>query len=169
VSVEPVDHEPTDREDYGPGRQAVPFERGTDGPRVVIIGVDGSRTSLRAASYAAGLARRQRSALLVVFVASSAPLTALASGFAVSAVHETQLKLAADLRNECRRSAEELGVPITFLCRRGDAYTELCNAADEARADLVVVGSSMQAGHRLLGSIATRLVKAGRWPVIVVP
>lgn len=58
---------------------------------------------------------------------------------------------------------------MTFLCRRGDAYTELCKAADESRADLVVVGSSEQAGHRLVGSVATRLVRAGRWPVIVVP
>jgi hypothetical protein len=32
-----------------------------------------------------------------------------------------------------------------------------------------VVGASMQAGHRFAGSIAIRLVKAGRWPVTVVP
>jgi len=27
----------------------------------------------------------------------------------------------------------------------------------------------MQAGHRWIGSLAVRLVKAGRWPVTVVP
>ena len=58
---------------------------------------------------------------------------------------------------------------MTFLCRRGDAYAELCAAADEPRADMVVVGSSEQAGHRLVGSVATRLVRTGRWPVVVVP
>ncbi|MEU7604012.1 universal stress protein, partial [Streptomyces sp. NPDC041003] len=26
-----------------------------------------------------------------------------------------------------------------------------------------------QAGHRIVGSVAIRLVKAGRWPVTVVP
>ena len=41
------------------------FERGTDGPRVIVASVDGSTTSLRAASYAAGLARRQSAELLV--------------------------------------------------------------------------------------------------------
>ena len=37
------------------------FELGTDGPKMIVVGLDGSRTSWRAASYANGLARRQRS------------------------------------------------------------------------------------------------------------
>jgi nucleotide-binding universal stress UspA family protein len=161
--------QPLDREEYGPGARPLPFERGTDGPRVVLVGVDGSRTSLRAVAYAAGLARRQGSALVVVFVSSPTGYTAMMSGVVAGAVQQTHDELAEDLRQVCRGAAEELGLPVTFLCRRGDAYAELCAAADEARADLVVVGSSEQAGHRLLGSVATRLVRTGRWPVVVVP
>ncbi|MBL6274898.1 universal stress protein [Micromonospora fiedleri] len=158
-----------DRQQYGPQARAVPYERGTDGPRVVLVGVDGTRTSLRAASYAAGLARRQGARLVVVFVSSPAGFAAMMSGVVAEAVQQTHDELTEDLRQECRRSAEELDVPVTFLCRRGDAYAELCAAADETRADLVVVGSSEQAGHRLVGSVATRLVRTGRWPVVVVP
>ncbi|NES28530.1 universal stress protein [Micromonospora terminaliae] len=158
-----------ERERYGPEARPLPFERGTDGPRVVLVGVDGSRTSLRAASYAAGLARRQGAGLVVVFVSSPSPYTAIMSGVVAGAVQQTQDELAAELREECRRGAEELGLPVTFLCRRGDAYAELAKAADEQRADLVVVGSSEQAGHKLVGSVATRLVRTGRWPVVVVP
>jgi Universal stress protein family len=44
------------------------FEFGTDGPSLIMVGVDGSRTSLRAAAYAAGLARRQHCRLLAVYV-----------------------------------------------------------------------------------------------------
>ncbi|WP_247658694.1 universal stress protein [Micromonospora sp. U56] len=55
------------------------------------------------------------------------------------------------------------------MCRRGDAYTDLCAAADETHADLVVVGASEQAGHRFVGSVATRLVRTGRRPIVVVP
>ncbi|SCL33905.1 Nucleotide-binding universal stress protein, UspA family [Micromonospora pallida] len=160
---------PLDREEYGPRARPLPFERGTDGPRVVLTGVDGTRTSLRAASYAAGLARRQGAALVVVFVSSPALYTALADGVVAGAVQRNHDELVAELREECRRGAEELGLPVTFLCRRGDAYAELAAAADETRADLVVVGSSEQAGHRLVGSVATRLVRTGRWPVVVVP
>jgi nucleotide-binding universal stress UspA family protein len=169
VSAQPAGHESADREEYGPVHEPGPFERGTDGPRVVMVGVDGSLTSLRAASYAAGLARRQHSALVVVFVSAPSALTSLAPGLAASAVQQAQDELAAELRAECRRAAEELRLPMTFLCRRGDTYTELCAVADGMRADLVVVGASTRAGHRLIGSIATRLVRAGRWPVVVVP
>jgi nucleotide-binding universal stress UspA family protein len=62
-----------------------------------------------------------------------------------------------------------VGVPIEFLAVRGDPYTELKRVAEEVRADAVVVGASAKAGHRFVGSLAVRLVKAGRWPVTVVP
>ena len=52
---------------------------------------------------------------------------------------------------------------------RGDPFTELRRVADEIRADGVVVGASAHAGHRLVGSLAVRLVKAARWPVTVGP
>jgi nucleotide-binding universal stress UspA family protein len=41
--------------------------------------------------------------------------------------------------------------------------------AKELHPDAVVVGASMQAGHRIIGSLATHLVRSARWPVIVVP
>ena len=62
-----------------------------------------------------------------------------------------------------------IGLEARFRAERGDAYTELVRIADDERADLVVVGASARAGHRLVGSIAVRLVRAGRWPVTVVP
>ncbi|MEU1585263.1 universal stress protein [Micromonospora sp. NPDC005710] len=158
-----------DREEYGPKTRSLPFERGTDGPRVIMVGIDGTRTSERAGSYAAGLARRQGSALVVVFVSSASGLTALVPGMDAGAVQRTHDELADELRRECRRGAEQWGIPVTLLVRRGDAYGELRAAADEFQADMLVVGASEQAGHRLVGSVATRLVRAGRWPVVVVP
>jgi nucleotide-binding universal stress UspA family protein len=52
------------------------FEIGTDGPQVIVVGIDGSDTSLRATAYAWGLARRQGSRLIFVFAASSNTITA---------------------------------------------------------------------------------------------
>jgi nucleotide-binding universal stress UspA family protein len=156
-------------EKYGPDWSPGPFERGTDGPRVILVGVDGSTTASRAGAYAAGLARRQHSRLVVVFVVAPSALGGIAAPAIAGAQEQAFADQIAEFREQLKARAAELGVPITYLVRRGDPYHELTHAAGDVRADLVVVGASEQAGHRFVGSIATRLVRAGRWPVTVVP
>ncbi len=156
-------------EEYGPAWAPSVFERGTDGPRVILAGVDGSSTGMRAGAYAAGLARRQRSRLVVVYVAAPSMWVGLTPGALTAAQEELFDELVSELRDQIRDRAGEIGVPITFMVRRGDAFLELREAATEVHADTVVVGASEQTGHRFVGSVATRLVRAGRWPVTVVP
>lgn len=145
------------------------FERGTDGPKVIVVGVDGSASAYRAAAYAGGLARRQRALLAIVYVQ---PM--ISAGAAMGApIAETTDEIADSLVAEIQRATEQVkdifDVRWEFHTFRGDPYTGLVTAADELKADAVVVGASEQAGHRFVGSVAVRLVKAGRWPVTVVP
>ena len=148
------------------------FELGTDGPMVILVGVDNSVTSLRAGAYAAGLARRQGARLVCVYVEQFSAMYGAAAGAGAAAIAEQERALtetAANLRREAEEGAARLGVPVTFVTAIGDPYHELRRVADEVHADAVVVGASTKAGHRLVGSLAVRLVKAGRWPVTVVP
>jgi nucleotide-binding universal stress UspA family protein len=142
------------------------FELGTDGPSQILVGVDGSDTSMRAGAYAAGLARRQGSRVIVV-----ATVGGFGAGMAASAgaYLEAQACVADEVRKEIELNAPRLGVSVTFVQRRGNPYVELVRVADELRVDAIVVGASTQAGHRLVGSLAGRLVKDARWPVTVVP
>ncbi|SDP03775.1 Nucleotide-binding universal stress protein, UspA family [Klenkia soli] len=145
------------------------FERGTDGPKVVLVGVDGSETSLRAAAYAAGLARRQHSRLVVVHVRSAfTPLAGLVPGSAAVASGAAG-EIADEVQELVARGAAQIGIPVEYVVAAGDPAVEITRVADRMLADAVVVGTSEQAGHRWVGSIAVRLVRAGRWPVTVVP
>jgi nucleotide-binding universal stress UspA family protein len=148
------------------------FELGTDGPGAIVVGVDGSPTSLRAAAYAAGLARRQHTKLIAVYARTApAPMLSLAdySGMATNAVLQTQDDLAAQLSAELTRQAEIWGVDARLVVRQGEPLTVLSDVAKETRADAVIVGSSASVGHRIAGSLAVRLVRCARWPVTVVP
>jgi nucleotide-binding universal stress UspA family protein len=152
--------------------EAVSFELGTDGPMVILVGIDDSVTSLRAGAYAAGLARRQGARLVVVYVEQPSAMYGAAAGASAAAMAEQErafAETAAGLKQRVEQYAAERGVPVRFVTAAGDPYHELRRVADEVRADTVVVGASAKAGHRLVGSLAVRLVKAGKWPVTVVP
>ncbi len=147
------------------------FELGTDGPSVILVGIDDTVTSLRAASFAAGMARRERARMIAVYVAPTASVVAASpAGAAVMAAEaEAHDELAEELRARVEEGAKDLGISAAFIAARGDAYHEINRIADETRADAIVVGASQKAGHRLIGSLAVRLVRAGKWPVTVVP
>lgn len=144
------------------------FELGTDGPGTILTAVDGSITSLRAGAYAAGLARRQHAHLLVVTVATTPAMAAMAPG-ALAVLSETAQDLATDVQAQARQYLEDLSLTGELVRVAGDPYTEIVRLADERRVDAVVVGASAKAGHRIVGSLAGRLVRAGKWPVTVVP
>ncbi|MGY1743449.1 MULTISPECIES: universal stress protein [unclassified Blastococcus] len=139
----------------------------------VVAGVDGSPTSLRAAAYAVGLARRQQAGLVLVYVREPVPAAAaLGAGLdpqALVSARQVQDAVQAELGQAVEQLAEPGAPPAEFVVRVGNPYRELTAVARERRADAVVVGASTSPGHRVAGSIALRLVRAGEWPVTVVP
>lgn len=150
--------------------EAGAFEYGVDGPKTIVAGIDGSDSAWRAAAYAAGLARRQGSLLVLLYVQ---PVATAAWGQAGISLVETGREIADELLEYIRRSADrfvgENAIRWEFRTAQGDPYQGLVALGEELRADAIVVGASESSGHKVFGSVAIRLVKAGRWPVTVVP
>lgn len=144
------------------------FELGTDGPSVIVVGFDGSPASLRAGAYAAGVARREGARLVVVH-AVSPPVMAMLVPDCPWPIEEAMADRTAALREQVDAAAAHVGILAEFVAVRGDPVAGLCRIAAERRADVVVVGASTGVAHRLAGSVGSRLVRSGRWPVVVVP
>lgn len=144
------------------------FELGTDGPTRILVGLDGTDTSIRAGAYAAGLARRQGAKLIGLYVVPIGGLGAqmAATAGAMIQVHE---EIGAEIRQTMDEGATRLGIEAEFVMRRGNPYKELIAVAAEMRVDAVVVGASTQSGRRFVGSLAGRLVRDASWPITVVP
>ena len=160
VSAEPAVFEST-VERFGPHADPA--------AQAILVGVDGSDTAMRAAAYAFGMARRQANRLIVAFVACHSALATLSLAIGVVDLHGASLVLYKELREQIRSAAEELQVSVTLLKAFGDPFTTLRDTADHYQVDTVVVGASQQAGHRIAGSVATKLIRTGHWPVLVVP
>ncbi len=123
---------------------------------------------MRAGAYAAGLARRQHSKLVCLYVRGTSSLAGLNPALA-GPVRQAYDAVAQELRDSIDSNAWRLGIEVTFLDRTGNPVAEIARAADELSVDAVVVGASTRAGHRFVGSIAGHLVRIARWPVTVVP
>lgn len=144
------------------------FELGTDGPSRILVGIDGTETSMRAAAYAAGLARRQGAHLIALYVAPTSAFAAQMAATAAAMI-QTQEEIGRQLRDAVQDGARQLGIDAEFVLRHGNPYREIVAVANQRRVDAVVVGASGQSGRRFVGSLAGRLVRDAAWPVTVVP
>ena len=140
-----------------------------EGP--IIVGVDGSETSLDAGRVAAALDRGLGRGLQVVHAYMLRPIPG------ASAVPEARKELAAvdEQRAEelLAAAATELGVPrdATRTVRNGTEPAALLELAGDLDATLLVVGSRGRGAVRaaLLGSFSLSILADSPCPVVVVP
>ena len=138
----------------------------------ILVGIDGSESSRRAARFAIALAEPlgARITLLLVLepprVLSFGPL----DGFAMTggAMDPEHLPAARALLQEIGRGLP--GDRVAHVVEVGDAADTLCAQAERLGADLIVVGArgAATAGRWLLGSVSDRVVHHARRPVTVV-
>ncbi|MCL4289344.1 MAG: universal stress protein [Thermoleophilia bacterium] len=131
----------------------------------IVVGYDGSPESKRALDRAAALAGSDAAVTVVaaVAVAGSGPR-------GLGGVDETERAAARESLDAARAHLEGLGVDVKAVEGIGEPAEVIGEAAKEANADLIVVGTrGLGAGKRiLLGSVSTRLAHDSPCDVLVV-
>ena len=148
-------------------------ELGTDGPAAIVVGVDGTPTSLRALAYAAGLARRQHAGLIVVYVRAPLRTPVALAGWVdagiVAAETQAQHDAEDEIWEQVADDANAWGTGARIVVRTGNPLSELSKVAEQYGADTIIVGASASLGHRLFGSLGHRLLRRKPCPVTIVP
>lgn len=138
--------------------------------RTILVGVDGSPSAARGLSCAARLAGDLGAELVV----ASTVETNIAVDPTVATLegdpgprYEQRL---AEIDEWCA-PVRDMGVDFRTAVVAGRPHSALLSLADDAAADLIVVGSRGRKGMRklLLGSVAASLAEHARIPVTIVP
>ncbi|MET0490874.1 MAG: universal stress protein [Acidimicrobiales bacterium] len=147
--------------------------RGQDDPpreiRRIVVGIDGSTTSLRALDWAVDAARAHRSRVEVVHAWHPSYVNPMDAYLISSAdVLEQSARTVLD-EAIARADDRDLADPIEGLLVLGSAGRAIVDVADGA--DLIVVGSRQQsaAGCLFLGSTSLQVTHHADCPVVVVP
>jgi nucleotide-binding universal stress UspA family protein len=143
----------------------------------VVVGVDGSDTSIDALSWACGEARRLGGRAIAVLVtpipgagmlASASPFAAMGASECIETEARLEEELEEKLRSELSAVGESQRVPLTFVHTHGDVATELLRVAEITHAQLIAVGRSTKQRHKVAGSLSHRLLRRAGTPIIVV-
>ena len=136
----------------------------------ILVPVDFSEHADRAFSFAAELAKTTGASLHVVHV--SPPVPYLGPPFAPGPAFASELHaITRKAFDDYVAGLKKRGIEVGTTFAEGVAYLEINRAAADAGADLIVMGTHGRTGveHALLGSVAERVVRTARVPVVVVP
>lgn len=139
------------------------------GVQTIVVGCDGSAGSEAAVRWCAALAAALGASVVAVHAYS--PLENLGEATPPLDFHQLRLDAEARLRDEWCAPLTEAGVPFQGVLAEDEPVPGLLQAAVDATADLIVIGSHGATGwrERILGRTAIGLPERAGIPVVVVP
>jgi nucleotide-binding universal stress UspA family protein len=137
--------------------------------RTILCATDFSPTSEHAVEYARRLAEQLGAELHLLHVAPCATPSVPEDRIMLPTpmLPKADASAASDLERAAKACAAQ-GTPVATHLAEGSPPTEIVRVAEQAHADLIVLGATGQSGvaHLLLGSVADRVVRASPIPVL---
>ena len=134
----------------------------------ILVPVDGSVYSMRAAGYAAELAKDMNSEILLIHCHKSFPVV-LGEPYFQKVVNKI-MKKSNSLLEPYRKMLQDSGVAFAERILEGSAADAICEVAKIEKMDMIVMGSRGRSDLEglLLGSCTHRVLSTAECPVLVV-
>lgn len=140
----------------------------------LVVGYDGSAPATRALDAAARLLRDRTGSIEVVYVAHLTPADMM-SADAIAEMESSFEEIAKDLQAQADGQLRDHEDRWEFARGEGMIADVLIMTAEKTRDAhpgdnvVIVVGSSSQAMHRMVGSVAVSLARHSPVPLVIVP
>ncbi|OJX03289.1 MAG: universal stress protein UspA [Burkholderiales bacterium 70-64] len=138
----------------------------------LLVAIDGSKNSLRAAKYALQLveALREGGSITLISVHDDTALRHARRFVGKQAVTDYLRELSEEDLGEARKLLEKAGREHETLILTGQVAGAIAKAADDGKFDLLVLGSKGRGGLKdlLIGSVARRVSEISKVPVLLV-
>lgn len=136
----------------------------------ILIAVDGSSLSLRAAELGNSLSQKLNADIALVHVINSTPV--IGAGEVDMSSQQIMEELGKEGKELMNKTVEHLGngkIPEFFA--NGKPHEEILKTAKEWGADIIVIGTHGRSGIKrlLMGSVAENVLRHSKCPVLIVP
>jgi len=137
----------------------------------ILIPVDGSQLSLKAAKHGTYIASKLESKVVFLHVIDLRTIqTSSLAGMDPAVLKATLRNVAERYLNEAAKLAEEENITFQNQIREGLPAEEILKEIEEGKVELVIMGSKgMSGAHRvIIGSTAEEVVRWSTCPVLIV-
>lgn len=142
----------------------------------ILVAVDGSPTSLKAAKQAVDIARKYSSSLTFLSVVKDPDIffegrSEIAAGFDMESVLDSLTKQQKNMLDEFIPTLPDLtDIPYEKVVTIGDPYKGIVSMAEDKKSDLIVIGRRGYSKIKRLffGSVSKNVVTHAPCPVLVI-
>jgi nucleotide-binding universal stress UspA family protein len=148
--------------------------------RKILVAIDGSTSSMKAAEYAIEIAKKEgqdNTQLIALTVLDVSKPRSLLSSFIAAPTYglkelEEERKAAQQWLDKIRQKAEQTGISFKANIIEGLTTAEetIINHADSEKVNLIIVGTRGRSGFSkvLLGSVASKVITYASCPVLII-
>jgi nucleotide-binding universal stress UspA family protein len=138
--------------------------------RNIVIATDGSENTQRAISYGIEIAKLSGATVHALYVVNTSPVISDNWTIGKESIYEIIRREGEKAVSEVKKIGEASGVEVKEVVLDGYPSNEIINFAEKNKMNLIVMGTLGKTGFDkfLLGSVAEKVVRGSKVPVMVV-